>query len=130
MTVYTSSNIYTFIVKIPNINTTQFIIYHTIDPITNMERMWFTRKCPSESLSEHSPSLLDVWTDRPFDFSSASHLDVTEAVCDIMLSMKLATDPTCSTGKRWALLDPCCGSGTVLMSALRFGLIDLFQLYA
>lgn len=57
-------------------------------------------------------NLIEIWSKRPFTFSSASSIEITESIVNILLSRV-------SRGRGLVLMDPCCGSGTMLISALR-----------
>jgi hypothetical protein len=62
---------------------------------------------------------LDVWRGRPYSFSAATHLQLAR------LAVSLACAHHVRSGKRLrdgALLDPCCGSGTLLYAARLAGL--------
>ena len=64
--------------------------------------------------------LTDLWTSRPFQYSSAIHPLVGRIVVDVLLDMVRAGRGKAGEGPIW-LLDPTCGSGTLLAHAVSGG---------
>lgn len=62
----------------------------------------------------------ELWSRRPFAFSSASSLDMTESIMNIFMSL---LKPICPR-PNGMLLDPFCGSATMAISALRCAHMD------
>lgn len=61
--------------------------------------------------------IITNWARRPFSFSSASNLEITESVCNILCEKVMKTLKTSLSDI--TLLDCCCGSGTMIYSGLR-----------
>jgi hypothetical protein len=60
--------------------------------------------------------LSQLWSKRPFAFSSASSLDLTESIMNTFLHLRIRK----GIKGNGLLLDPFCGSGTMAISALRY----------
>lgn len=71
----------------------------------------------SRRIDSPSDDALSAWKSRPFLFSSASNIMMTESISNILIHL-VCVNQNCSVGDV-TLLDPCCGSGTMGISALR-----------
>jgi 23S rRNA G2445 N2-methylase RlmL len=67
------------------------------------------------------PWWIQSWDTRPFAFSASLEPLVASAAVSIATSIHLASHPRASDGRPLRMLDPCCGSGTVLVAGLAHG---------
>lgn len=74
----------------------------------------------SHAAKQHSDAIILKWKKRPFTFSAALSIELSDAVINILVSRYLQAAGTVDIGDI-VFLDPCCGSGTTLYSALRIG---------
>ena len=83
------------------------------------------------SLIASTPTSLQkgVWSKRPFQYSSALNFEVAEVIIDMLLSAVVSSSKRCRRQLHFPpqsslslhLLDPTCGSGTLLAMALSKG---------
>lgn len=76
---------------------------------------------PNLEGAEGLPWWICLWDVRPFAFSASLEPLVASAAVSIATSIHLASHPRASAGQPLHMLDPCCGSGTVLVAGLAQG---------
>jgi len=78
---------------------------------------YFGMKIHEDLSSSYFDSLVDIWKNRPFVFSGASSLAMTESVCNSLVHLVALAQG--KSVKDITLLDPCCGGGTFALSSVR-----------
>lgn len=76
------------------------------------------------SFSDRSKTAMQEWKRRPYSFSAAVSVELSDAVISILIHRFRRQNCSAVTADL-TFLDPCCGSGTTLFSAHRAGLLRL-----